>query len=380
MNFQKFSTDLSAQTVIDIYRKTLLKLYDSSYEDRNIKVPIKANICGTDEVGVRELSDTTVHEFQLVHEQGTAYHITNISSPLDIKINGVTTMMQLRADDPLELYTNFDVGYLNTIATVLSQLTVNQIQHVLSRLIHLIQTEQCSIELLRNTGILNTLQEIIIKYDGLDNASILIFISKIKPDWIKLSLNVLQSIAINSYKQAAKHLNVFAHTNQNFKYKHFCNCLLQKQECFSVLLNAQILNFIAHFYGEIITKDFHLTNIATNFLNSIEQIALSSNPATNIIGVRTLLYGLQRNDRDCLNLIMKTLTQHSENINLLCEIANFIKFWGFKSFDYDQLNQIIEIFIINLTLNANSYPLLSALVNLAVAPARQVIFLHPNFI
>jgi hypothetical protein len=88
-----------AQKLLKDYHQQLRHLYDLSYDERNITMPIKANLFETDEVGVRQLDSNSVHDLQLQEVQTSLYKITNISPPLPIILKGVSDRVQLRAEE-----------------------------------------------------------------------------------------------------------------------------------------------------------------------------------------------------------------------------------------------------------------------------------------
>lgn len=364
LNFSDNSKKNLHDCLLGFYQEMLRSLYGLSYNERNIDIPIKANICGTDEVGIQELPDITIHECILDAHDKPLYKIEKISEPIDVKIKGISNFVQLRANETMKNPLNnfFSRDELQELACLIAN-SLDRLKITRLYLLRkLIAENPQSLDLLKKTGVNDAILKII------EGPSLHL---DVKIEILISIRTIFGFLTIKSYQQAYQKLIHHPYSED------LVRIMLANIMHFAELSQIQLLYFLSKYRSEKLV-------LPNNFLQMIECLTQSlldsPDPKVKFLVVQTLLYWIKLKQLSFLPHLIMLLKHESESDpdfseNFYSEITNFIISSDLKSFENESLLFFTDFFVNKLSHHTSPYSILKALVYLSLLPIS-----HPSLL
>lgn len=369
------------QKLLKEYHQQLRQLYDLSYDERKITVPLKANLFETDEIGVRQLDSTSIHEIQLQATQTSLYKIMNISQPLPLILKGVSDRVQLRAKECEHINTD---GLIQSVR-LLQQPITDWDQDSLNTLKILLTKHTWPLSHIKQVGLSKCLfaffyehKTILSDYEAsLTDEEILRDI-----DFVILMQDIFFLINIKNYRAGYEKLNDFVQQKE-LSHHQVMDILLSNAKNLGELYQISMLYFSA---CHVFNTESLAATFGAELIESIQALAQTSDAKVKTLLTQLIIYLSRRRYIDNTTLLFDILSseqrkERDHNLDIYHEIANFIRF-SWRSLVLTDICSYTEAFLFRMTISPTLDSVALVLANISLLPSLRPIFLNrlPNLL
>ncbi len=396
-----------SESSVTLYQTEIQRIFTLSYNERGITLPIKANICATDEVGVRASAHTTLHHPSLHRENKTAYRIVDASEELKIRVHGVSTVGQLRRARHSSWIDCFTLKDLPQFMSKIMYCDESNQYEAFRRLLTLLKDEKEINAWKGNRDLIDLLESRVI--DGTPPMimecvhAIYRLLFSLPPKSLKYiytMLEIFKSILISDYHTAIACLHTDARQD-DFDLEFFIEMLFLQKDFFSEYLQASILCFLSQFYmdktvgqadsnidiktlllsgSEVVNASSpgkikqatKIEDLGESFISLIKSLLYSRNRTTRLMVVQLLFYWIKKNDLHASQLLLPVLIEADDELYI--ELANFVNCSGWIFFDNTLLTNIHGLLMAHLGHAERPALLLKALAHLSMRDAASELF------
>ena len=359
---------------IQKYNQKLRNMYDLSYNESNINVPIKANLFETDEIGIRQIKSTSIHNIQLTQEQESLYKIMEISEPLSIQLNGVSSRVQLREKECTSPNTSCLMHGIRTLQkniTEWDELSLQELKLLLTQ-------KTLSYEQIQNSGLSNILfcffYESHLNFQAYEQT---LTYEKIILDfnYIILMQEIFHLLNVKSYHAAREKLNNFV-SIKGTSHTHVMNILLQNAKDRGELYTVLMLYFRARYVFNKVKLD---ENYIAEIMNSVLELIQTKDPKVKTLLTQLLIYLTRQQHINCTSLILNILSceqqkEQDPTLGIYHEVANFIRFF-WRSLKTSDLVLFTHSLLDLISTEQELDSVINALTNISILPNLRSIFI-----